>query len=59
VVPRAQLERELWGDEPPGSDALRSHVFALRTALDAAGGAALLRTHRGIGYQIHADEGAP
>ena len=32
---------------------------ALRTALDAAGGAALLRTHRGIGYQIHSDEGAP
>ena len=59
VVPRTELERELWGDEPPGSDALRSHVFALRHALEAVGGAALLRTHRGIGYQIRSGEGAP
>ena len=57
VVPRAELERELWGDEPPGSDALRSHVFALRTALDGVGGAGLLRTHRGIGYQLRSGEG--
>lgn len=57
VVPRVELERELWGDEPPGSDALRSHVFALRTALDGVGGAGLLRTHRGIGYQLRSGEG--
>ena len=57
VVPRAELERELWGDEPPGSDALRSHVFTLRTALDGVGGAGLLRTHRGIGYQLRSGEG--
>ena len=53
VVPRGQLERELWGDEPPGSDALRSHVFVLRAALDQVGAASLLRTHRGVGYQMH------
>ncbi len=57
VVPRAELERELWGDEPPGSDALRSHVFTLRTALDGVGGAGLLRTHRGVGYQLRSGEG--
>jgi DNA-binding response OmpR family regulator len=52
VVPRAEIEEKLWGDEPPGSDALRSHVFALRTALEDVGGATLLRTHRGVGFQI-------
>lgn len=59
VVPREELEAELWGDEPPGSDALRSHVFALRAALEAGGGAALLRTHRGVGYQIRPADREP
>lgn len=52
VVPRSEIEEKLWGDEQPGSDALRSHIFALRAALEEGGSATLLRTHRGIGYQI-------
>lgn len=59
VVPRSEIEEKLWGDEPPGSDALRSHVFALRTALDEGGGASLLRTHRGVGYQIQPADSDP
>lgn len=59
VVPREELEADLWGDEPPGSDALRSHVFALRAALDEGGGAELLRTHRGVGYQIRPADREP
>lgn len=34
VVPRRDLERALWNDEPPDSDALRSHLYNLRQALD-------------------------
>jgi DNA-binding response OmpR family regulator len=52
VVTREDIEEALWGDEPPGTDALRSHVFALRAALEEAGGPPLLHTHRGVGYQI-------
>jgi DNA-binding response OmpR family regulator len=52
IVTREEIERTLWGEELPGSDALRSHVFALRAALDNAGGSPLLQTHRGVGYQL-------
>ncbi|MGJ8670758.1 MAG: response regulator transcription factor, partial [Oceanococcus sp.] len=34
LVSRSKLEAEIWGDEPPDSDALRAHIYALRTAID-------------------------
>ena len=34
VVSREQLEHELWGDLVPDSDALRSHLYNLRKAVD-------------------------
>jgi DNA-binding response OmpR family regulator len=52
VVRREELEQALWRDEPPGSDALRSHLFALRTAVDGPFADALLHTHRGVGVQL-------
>jgi DNA-binding response OmpR family regulator len=52
VVRREELERHLWGDELPGSDVLRSHIYALRSALDGPGETPLLQTHRGVGYQL-------
>jgi DNA-binding response OmpR family regulator len=52
VVHRSSLEATIWGDEPPGSDALRSHVFALRQALDRPFDHPMLRTIRGVGYQL-------
>ncbi len=54
VVPRSDLERHLWGEELPGSDALRTHIHALRSAVDPPGTRMLLHTHRGIGWQLHA-----
>ncbi len=54
VVKREDIEQALWGEMPPSSDALRSHVFALRTAVDAPFPQALLWTHRGVGFQIEA-----
>lgn len=52
VVRREELERYLWSDEPPGSDALRTHIYALRVELDPSGTPPMLRTHRGVGYQL-------
>ena len=57
VVTREELEREVWGDSPPDSDALRSHLHALRTAIDKDFSPPLLQTLRGIGYQL-VDPGA-
>jgi DNA-binding response OmpR family regulator len=52
VVPRAEIEHHLWGDEPPGSDALRTHLAALRSVVERDPWPPLLHTHRGIGYQL-------
>ncbi|KKW87086.1 hypothetical protein XA20_11285, partial [Lacticaseibacillus rhamnosus] len=53
VVVRSELEHEIWGDEPPDSDALRTHIHALRLALDKPFATALLRTLPGIGYCLN------
>lgn len=52
IVSREELEQALWGDQPPGSDALRSHIFALRKALDKPFAKPMLRTIRGVGFQL-------
>ncbi len=58
VIKREELERAVWGDAPPDSDALRSHMHTLRTAVDKADEPSLIQNLRGIGYRIAAP-GAP
>lgn len=55
VLPREELERGIWGDSPPDSDALRAHLHILRSAVDKQADRPLIRTLRGIGYQISDD----
>lgn len=55
VVTRAELERELWGEQPPQGDFLRAHVHALRTAIDKNFPLKLLHTIHGIGYRLSAE----
>ena len=50
VVPRRDLQRELWRGDPPESDALRSHLYNLRQALDRPFDHALVTTVPGRGY---------
>jgi DNA-binding response OmpR family regulator len=52
VVSREQLEHELWGDLVPDSDALRSHLYNLRKAVDKPFDEALLNTLPGVGFSI-------
>jgi len=52
VVRRKDIEHDLWGDMPPGSDALRSHIYALRQAIDKPFQTPLLETVHGIGYRL-------
>ncbi|MEW6679197.1 MAG: response regulator transcription factor [Pseudomonadota bacterium] len=54
VVKRGELERAVWGDQPPDSDALRAHMHVLRQALAAEGMPPLIHTLRGIGYRLGA-----
>lgn len=52
VLTRQEIEREIWGDAPPDSDALRAHMHLLRAAIDKPFERPLLRTLHGIGYQL-------
>lgn len=52
VVTRARLERAAWGDSPPGTDLLRSHMHVLRRAIDHDPEKPLLHTVPGSGYRL-------
>jgi DNA-binding response OmpR family regulator len=52
VVSRDELERQVWGDIMPDSDALRSHLYNLRKAIDRSFDKPLLHTVQGAGYRI-------
>jgi DNA-binding response OmpR family regulator len=52
VLPREEVERAIWGDSPPDSDALRAHLYILRNSVDKKTDKPLIKTLRGIGYQI-------
>jgi DNA-binding response OmpR family regulator len=52
VLSRQELERAVWGDAPPDSDALRAHMHVLRSAIDKPFEKPLLRTLRGMGWQL-------
>jgi DNA-binding response OmpR family regulator len=55
VVSRNDLEREVWGDVPPDSDALRSHLYSLRKAIDRPFDHPLLHTVAAAGYRLADD----
>ncbi|HBX73970.1 MAG TPA: DNA-binding response regulator [Halieaceae bacterium] len=55
VVPHEDLTHTLWGDEPPDSDALKSHIYRLRQAVDGAFDHTLIRTVAGTGYALVSD----
>ena len=58
VVSRSQLIQKLWGDNPTESDAMRSHIYQLRTALDKPFDYPMLRTVHGVGFVLEAKDDA-
>ena len=54
VLTRSELTQVLWRDEPPDSDALRSHWYQLRQALDKPFGQPMLVTVHGVGFRLDA-----
>lgn len=51
-VSRTALIEHVWGDEPPESNALKSHIYALRKATEKVSGKTILHTISNIGYQL-------
>lgn len=52
AVSRSALMHELWGASPPDSDALKSHIYALRKQLEQAGAAPMIVTIPQLGYRL-------
>lgn len=52
VVAKNELVSKIWGDEPTESDALRSHIYQLRQALDKPFDSPLLVTVHGLGFSL-------
>ncbi|MCF6441383.1 response regulator transcription factor [Pseudoalteromonas luteoviolacea] len=49
---RSELCGKIWGDEPTDSDALRSHVYQLRKAIDKPFEKALIKTIHSVGLAL-------
>lgn len=56
-VARGELINLIWGDSPPESDALKSHVYGLRKALEKAANHSLLQTVSSVGYKLEGLDG--
>ncbi|MGF1725474.1 response regulator transcription factor [Photobacterium nomapromontoriensis] len=52
IVSRQEVIDAVWGDESPSSDALRSHIYGLRNAIDKGFEHSRLETIHGQGYRI-------
>jgi DNA-binding response OmpR family regulator len=57
AVSRSNLIFKVWGDLPPDSDALRTHIYSLRNALDKHYESKMLTTITNVGYKLeHSDK---
>ncbi|WP_159819042.1 response regulator transcription factor [Colwellia sp. 20A7] len=52
VVSRQQMIEQIWGDEEPPSDALRSHIYALRKVLNKGINTNSVETLHGQGFKL-------
>jgi len=55
TLTRSELIQRLWGDAPPESDPLRTHLYLLRQVLDKPFATPLLKTVHGVGFRLEAD----
>lgn len=52
VVKREVLEMEMWGEDMPDRDSLRSHIHQLRQVVDKPFARPLIHTVHGVGYRL-------
>lgn len=56
---RSYIAHQIWGDNPPESDALKSHIYALRKTLDKPFAQPMLKTVMNAGFKLelpHAED---
>lgn len=59
VVSRSDLIQQVWSDDPTESDALRSHIYQIRTLLDKPFRQPVLKTIHGIGFALDISNDGP
>lgn len=52
AVNKRYLAEKIWGDELPETDAIRSHIYTLRNAVDKPFEYAMIKTLHGIGFKL-------
>lgn len=57
-VSRSLLIHKIWQDEPPDSDALKSHIYQLRQILDKGFSYPMLKTINNLGYTLSIEKHA-
>ena len=59
AVSRSKIIENLWDNEAPDSDSLRTHIFQLRQKLDKPFAKPMLKTVHGVGFRLLSDVDAP
>lgn len=57
AVSRSAVMHDLWGANPPDSDALKSHIYALRKQLELASALKMIVTIPQLGYRLELSPG--
>lgn len=57
IVTRSELMSRLWGDNPPDTDALRTHIYHLRQSIDKPFASSMLITVHGVGFKLEPANG--
>lgn len=57
AVSRQEIIHQVWGDDFPDTDALRSHIYTLRRALDKPFNTEMLKTIHGVGFRLSVQHG--
>jgi DNA-binding response OmpR family regulator len=52
VVRKQEMQYLVWGDEPPDSGALRTHIHELRLQVDRSFDTALITTVHSVGWRM-------
>ncbi|NDV28394.1 response regulator transcription factor [Desulfovibrio sp. JC010] len=56
VLSRSEMEFTVWGEDPPDSDALRSHIYKLRLKVDKNFAYPMIETVHGVGFRLAAED---
>ena len=51
-VSKSRIYHEIWGDTPPETNSLKSHIYNLRSSIDKPFDSQLIRTIVNVGYKL-------